>query len=207
MQATTNVTVTIAGQAISSTSTRSAESGTYIDPVVPPGEAGTLTGRTDNDTGEATLGSGHGITDGMTVDVHWDGGVRYGMTVGTVAGTTVPVDGGAGDNLPSTSTPIVVSPANRVNVAIDGDEVDLVAMKLETTDASIATQGHVAFYDADNILVAALPLTANRVKLIDVAGGDANPLTGDPITYAMVSNAHPTSDAVLKMGILQDPTP
>ena len=73
--------------------------------------AGTLTTRTDDDTGVLTLTSGHGVMTGNEVDVYWgeDGEhSRLEMTVGTVSGTTVPIDGGTGDNLPATSTAVHV---------------------------------------------------------------------------------------------------
>lgn len=76
------------------------------DPIIPAAKAGSLTTRTDNDTGTLTMtDSGHGIGTGNRLDVYWtnaDGtqGRRIGMTVGTVSGTSVPIDGGSGDNLP-----------------------------------------------------------------------------------------------------------
>ena len=65
---------------------------------LPIAKAGTLTTRTEDDTGEATLGAGHGITTGAIVDIYWSGGRRYGVTVGTVAGNVVPfgAPGGTG---------------------------------------------------------------------------------------------------------------
>ena len=39
------------------------------DPTLPAGKAGTLTDRTDADTGIITVAEGHGITDSDTVDV------------------------------------------------------------------------------------------------------------------------------------------
>lgn len=72
--------------------------------------AGTLTTRTDNDTGTLTLSSGHGVMTGNTVDVFWNdhANSRLGMTVGTVSGTSVPIDGGTGDNLPAAATAVQV---------------------------------------------------------------------------------------------------
>lgn len=76
------------------------------DNVLAAAKTGALTTRTDDDTGELTMDSGHGITTGARLDVYWDGGARYGMTVGTVATNAVPIDGGAGDNLPADETDI-----------------------------------------------------------------------------------------------------
>lgn len=71
---------------------------------------GELTTRTDNDTGEITADSaGHTVATGDLVNVYWDGGERLAMTVGTVAGTTIPIDGGVGDNLPVVNSLVVVT--------------------------------------------------------------------------------------------------
>lgn len=78
-------------------------------PKTASGLVGILTARTDADTGEITMSSAnHPVETGDTVDVSWAGGSRTDMTVGTVSGSTVPIDGGSGDDLPATSTPVVV---------------------------------------------------------------------------------------------------
>jgi hypothetical protein len=54
-----------------------------IDPVdieLPPGSAGTLSTRTDRDTGIATVSPNHNIHAGELVDVYWNGGLRHSMT-------------------------------------------------------------------------------------------------------------------------------
>lgn len=110
-----NQSFVCAGLSIRATGTTSCDSGLGTEVSVPAGKAGTLTTRTDNDTGTVTMSSGsHGVLTGDKVDIYWtDAGVkkqRRGMTVGTVSGTSVPIDGGTGDdNLPTTSTALVVS--------------------------------------------------------------------------------------------------
>lgn len=74
------------------------------------GAVGELTTRTDADTGELTMATAnHGISTGDTVNLTWDGGSRSDVTVGNVSGTTVPIDGGTGTDLPATSTDITVT--------------------------------------------------------------------------------------------------
>jgi hypothetical protein len=87
--------------------------------VIPDGTArtGVLTARTDFDTGTITMDdSGHGITTGQTLAVWWstfgDGQIR-GMTVGTVSGKSVPIDGGTGSPLPDVGTAVTVADAIR----------------------------------------------------------------------------------------------
>jgi hypothetical protein len=55
-----------------------------VDVDLPAGKAGTLTTRTNNTDGAATLSAGHGILTADVVDIYWDGGCRYGAIVGTV---------------------------------------------------------------------------------------------------------------------------
>jgi len=76
----------------------------------PHSVAGTLTTRTDDDTGTLTLSTGHGVMTGNTVDVFWNDGAnsRTGMTAGTVSGNSVPIDGGSGDVLPAATTAVNV---------------------------------------------------------------------------------------------------
>jgi len=195
------------GITISAGKTRESDAAEGLTPALPTGKAGTLTARTDNDTGEATLGSGHGVTTGMKVDVYWAGGRRYGMTVGTVAGLVVPIDGGAGDNLPSTSTPLVVTPQVQVTLSLDGDLLVLFGIKAEYVSQASAAKAQVSFYDAANDLIAHIDLNANQLTVIDVAGGDANPFVGDPITYVKATNGSATEACTLKIVRAQDSTP
>lgn len=73
-------------------------------------KVGTLTTRTSDTAGTATLESGHGVTSSATNQTfYWvENGLlksRRNTTIGTVSGTSVPFSGGTGDNLPATSTP------------------------------------------------------------------------------------------------------
>lgn len=84
------------------------------DPISYPvrDEDGTLTARTDANTGIITVASHTVRTDPSNVHpvtVTWTGGSRTGMRVTSVSETTISIDGGSGDDLPSTSTSIVVT--------------------------------------------------------------------------------------------------
>lgn len=196
----------IGGMSISSVQNREADNAAAFSPTIPVGTAGVLTTRTDNDTGTITA-AGHGIPDTTVVDVYWAGGARYGMVTGSADTDTFVIDGGSGDNLPAQTTALVVSPRFNINIALDGDEAELVALKLETADLNSTLRGHVAFFDADDDEIAAMPLTANDVQLYDIGGGSDNPFTGDPITYARASVSSSTETGVLRIGVLQDSTP
>lgn len=172
-------------------------------------KTGTLTTRTDDNTGTLTMSGGHGITDAQVIDVYWSGGVRYGMTVGTVATNSVPIDGGSGDNLPAQDTAITAVVQKSINLAIDGDEADFIAVCLETIDKTLRTAGHIQFRDAANDEIAEIDLVANVAQVWDITGGSANPFTGDPITNLKVSQANSTSTETYTLKIIgvQDASP
>jgi hypothetical protein len=170
-------------------------------------KTGTLSTRTDNTDGELTMTTGHGITTGQIIDLYWTGGVRYGVVVGTVATNAVPISGGAGDNLPTASTAITAVVQLSVNLAIDGDETDILAVIFETTDTSIRTAAHIQFRDASNDEIAEIDFVTNVPQVWDIAGGSANPFTGDPITNLKVSQANSTTTATLKIIGVQDASP
>lgn len=178
-----------------------------IEVTLPAAKAGTLTTRTDDNTGEATLGSGHGITDGMIVDVYWSGGVRYGMTVGTVAALVVPIDGGAGDNLPTEDAAITLVQQVNINVSIDGDRVQILGIAAEYADPASTAQAHVLFEDSAGDDIAELDLTANTPLIYNIAAGVSNPFTGDPITSCKASNGSSSAAATLKITGVVDATP
>lgn len=168
-------------------------------------KAGQLTTRTDNDTGTLTMAGGHGITTGARLDVYWtntDGtvGRHYGMTVGTVATNSVPIDGGAGDNLPAlnaaitamvpTAETITVTGDNAVAVAADSDTPATVifAQSGGTTIKVVRLDGDAAYFWRDDS-VDATPL------------GAANPLAGGAVGKVYMSHgdsaaAHPVRAAV-----------
>lgn len=200
------ISLSAGGVDVRQTITRTVENLNVYEVSLPVGKAGTLTARTDNDTGEATLGSGHGITDGMIVDVYWSGGVRYGMTVGTVASLVVPLDGGAGDNLPSTSTALVVTEQEVINTSLDGDTLAIIGVSLEVATGSTG-KGHVDFQDSGDSSIEEIDLVGNAPAIYDIEGGATNVFTGNPITHCQASNGSSTVAATLKIIAGSDATP
>jgi hypothetical protein len=120
---TANKTVSIGGVTFTQTKSRSVHQNITSKRMIDAAKSGTLSTRTDNDTGIATLSAGHGITTGSKVDVYWTGGKRYGVTVGTVSGNSVPLDLGSGNNYPSQSTAITVCLRIVEPFLVDGDDV------------------------------------------------------------------------------------
>lgn len=172
-------------------------------------KAGTLTTRTDDNTGTLTMTTGHGITTGQIVDIYWSGGVQRTVTVGTVSVDSVPFDLGIGDVLPIATTAVTVCVHKSINLAIDGDNADIVAVILETNDKSLRTAGNVQFLDAASDVIAEIDLVANVPQVWDIEGGSANPFTGDPITNlkATQGNSTSTETYTLKIVGVQDASP
>lgn len=190
--------------------TRTGSGAIGVDEDLPVAQTGTLTTRTDANTGTITMSSGsHTIATSNVVDVYWDGGVQYGVTVGTVSTTSVPIDSGSGDDLPAQDTVVTIVPQTSINVSIDGDNAGLIAVLLETTDKSLRTAGHVQFNDSGASEIAEIDLVSNVPKVYDLAGGDANPFTGNPITAAKATQGNSTSSQTytLKIVGVQDATP
>ena len=144
-----------------------------IDTVLPVGQAGTLTTRTDNDTGVATLSTGHGIISTDKVDVFWTGGSRYNMTA-TVATNAVTVDGGSGDNLPAQDTVLVVTKPASFDATFDGDNLVLIG-------AGASQDTRLSFLDS----------------------GTATPITGNAVASVKASNASSTTTSNFKLTGLQ----
>jgi hypothetical protein len=164
---------------------------------LPAGKAGALTTRTSDTVGEATMATGHGITTGALVDVYWDGGVRYGVTVGTVNGQAVPLtDSGAGDVLPADETPIVIGLVTVIDTDFDGDKAAMLA-------ALTTKRGHVDFRTAAASAHAA-ELQANEAYQWASDTGVTNPLASDDITAVRMSNGDSTGTAVGKLGVIYD---
>lgn len=189
--------------------TRSNSGPIGLDDTLTAAKTGTLTTRTDANTGTLTMTAGHGITDGQIIDIYWSGGVQYGVTVGTVSTNSVPIDSGIGDDLPIATTAITAVVQKSINLAIDGDETDILAIVLETVDKTIRTAAHIQFIDAAADEIAQIDLVANVPQVWDIAGGAANPFTGDPITTLKASQANSTSTETYSLKIIgvQDASP
>lgn len=174
---------------------------------LPVASSGTLSTRTDNDTGVLTVGSGHGITTSDLADVYWSGGARFGMTVSGSGSTTIGVDGGTGDNFPSEAAAITVDAQVQVNAAVNGDEVEILGMQMLRTTPNSTARGHASFQESDNTEIAEMEFSGSVPQVHDIAGGATNIFTGDPIAKVMISNGSSTETATFKLAWVEDSTP
>lgn len=168
---------------------------------VPAAIAGTLTARTDTDTGELTLEGSHGVTTGNRIDVYWSGGSRRGMTVGTVDAQDVPIDGGTGDALPTASTAIAASVPVEEAFLIDGDSILLIAARADY-------RGMIVMADADETEIHAIATGSQtddgKSYVWDSATGSANPTSGDDVAKAFFSHASTNSSVNMKLAVFNN---
>lgn len=206
MTARYNVSATIAGQSMIGGKTRIADNEAAYSPVIPAGKTVTAWVKTDANTAGCNLPGGHGYSNG-NFDVYWEGGRRYGVP-GTISSNALTLDGGTGDDFPASATVgVVVCRQVQVNIVIDGDNLALFVAKAHFADPAADAPAGLTLFDAEDDQIARLDLEANRLTVIDVEGGDANPFTGDPIAYAFASNGNPAAAVTLQIGVAQDSTP
>jgi hypothetical protein len=190
-------TVNSGGASIQGQQTDTAEGTLNLEVTLAAGKAGTLTTRTDNDTGVATLSTGHGIISTDVVDVYWAGGLRRGM-VATVSTNAVTIDGGAGSNLPSTTTALVVCKQTEAVFIVDGDLIQFFAVGANQRCS-------VDFQNASNTSQIAYQVLANTVQPPwSASGGLTSPYAGIDIQKAKLSNGSSTASCLVKVAALVD---
>jgi hypothetical protein len=167
---------------------------------VPAAKIGALTTRTDDNTGVLTMNASHGITTGASLDVYWSGGQRLGMTVGTVATNSVPIDGGSGDNLPADETAITAMVPIEEPLLVDGDEVSGIEFYADAL-------GNISLLDD----AAAVALTKElggttaqdqRSYVWMAARDPVNPIAGDAIEVVRFSHGNSSKTATMRAQLL-----
>lgn len=196
--------ISVGGVSSSGTNTRDCDSQIGHDPEVPAGQAGTLTTRTDNDTGVITLDDAAvpTVTTSDTVCVFWDGGYRYGCTVTAVGATTVTVDVGTGTNLPVLTTAVVVAKEVTVDTDLDGDLV-----KVFTVSLPGGGDLHFRILDATGTATTVL---VNRLDAGEVVAWNDSSIFTNPFAAADINSVVVAQDGLtavdLAMGFGYDST-
>lgn len=206
---THGISVSGGGTSIQAVVTRTNSGVISLEDTLTAAKAGTLTTRTDDNTGTLTMTTGHGITTGQIVDIFWSTGVQRTVTVGTVSVDSVPFDLGIGDVLPIATTAVTVCVQKSITLLIDGDNADIVAAVVTTIDTTLRTAANVQFKDAAGDVIAEVDFTTNVPQVWDIEGGSANPFTGDPITNLKATQASTstTETWTLKIIGVQDASP
>lgn len=166
-----------------------------LTPSVPAAKAGTLTTRTDANTGTFTMSSGHGFSTSDLIDVYWSGGKRHGMTA-TVTGDSVVLDGGTGDDLPVATTAITASEPTEVAFAVDGDTLTLLL-------GSADVEGYIGLFDDTGTpaLVDTMNVGPNRSDIWTASQGETNPVAGHILTLAKFSHGETSEKTMTLIGI------
>lgn len=175
-----NINLSVGGVSISGNVSATGDGQISVNPTLAVGWAGSLTTRTDDNTGVVTATeAGHTIADSDVCDVFWEGGIRYGMTA-DVTGTAITLDGGAGDNLPIATTEVVVCKRTVVNCAFDGDDLQMLGMQAPyRAHVDFRDSGDASLYAAELVAgvpqawFASFPITGNAVATIHMSNGDS----------------------------------
>jgi len=160
-------------------------------PAIVAAQTGTLTTRTSDTAGIATLSTGHGIETGDVVDVYFAAGVRYGMTT-TVATNAVTLASGAGDVLPLQDAAVTVVVQTAVEVNFDGDDAQIIGV-FYRNPSDTGAKASLDLQDAADASIEAIDLVHEKANgadaaIYDIANGDTNVFTGNRITHGAASH-------------------
>jgi hypothetical protein len=175
----------VAGVSFDGTVDRTNTGGLPVEVALPAAVAGSLTTRTDDNTGVVTTVAAHGLTTSDKVDVFWAAGCRYGMDA-TVAGLAVTVDGGAGDNLPIATTAVTIVEQVVIDCAdFDADLLTQFAVQAINPPARM----HIQFQETGLAEAAARDIASGEVWFWSDDTGTTNPMATKHVTQAMATNA------------------
>lgn len=174
------------GVSISGANRRECDTVIDLDYSPEAGQAGTLSTRTDDDEGTLTLGAGHTVTTGATIDIYWATGMRYGVTVGTVSGTSVPFSGGAGDNLPIATTAVFACIQTAKDVDVVGNNIQLFAL-------SSAYRASIDFLASGGTVLLHVEIPAGESREWYADSIHTNPLAGVTVASVVVTSGTATA--------------
>lgn len=163
-------------------------------------KTGQLTTRTDNDTGTLTMTGGHGIVTADKIFIFWTDpttGILMSRRsiVGTVAVNSVPIDLGAGDNLPTNLTNVTVSVANSESVLVTGNSVTAIQFYA-------ARNASVQVTDASDVELDAHTLEAGEAYLWYTGSGVTSPLAGDAVAKVKFGNGDSAGTCAVEANFL-----
>lgn len=192
INASYNRSLIISGLNFAIGTTVSSDLATTFSESIAAAKAGTLSVRTDANTGTLTMASGHGITTGARLDLYWSGGRRYGVTVGSVSGTSVPIDLGAGDDLPAVDTAITAQVPTSEAVVVTGDDAVSIAVSADQA-------GTAVFAASDNSTILAVELTSTGLSYVWTTNdGGTNPFAGASVAKVFLSQPSATVAATMQ---------
>ncbi len=194
--AVVRITVGVGGDTIISQQTITDDNDGTTGVEIGPAKTGTLTTRTDANTGTLTMAASHGITTGARLDLYWDGGMRRGITVGTVSVNSVPIDLGSGDDLPIATTAITAMVPDEEAVVITGDDVSFIAFGFGGTPPA-AAEAQFVLADSGDAELFYINLDGSRKGFVWCEGAGENPVAGDAIAKVFLSHGDSTAARTL----------
>lgn len=198
-QAILTTTGSIGGIAIQGQASRTTDGQIGHEVSVPAAKSGTITSHSGDPVDYVCDIPSHGFSGGEVVDVYWDGGQRYAVTVESVDGDDATLTDSAdvgGDAWPADATAITVCE----HVTVD---TDFVGNLMEALACVCAAKAEVLFWSAADAVLLAVPLVASRPYTWMYGDGHTNPLAGDTVAYATVTQGS-TSAATVKIGVNYD---
>ena len=168
-----------------------------------PGKAGTVSLKSDANTGELTLAGGHGILTGDVVDIHWRiAGTNYcqrKVTVGTVSGNVVPIDSGVGDDLPAAPQAIVCCKQRSEKVTANSAGLQILGLLAKDVTGVAVEGAQLGFVTGGGSVAYAPLLHLDDLVQSDVVAGEANPLGGTDIATLTMTNGSATVSIELQV--------
>lgn len=200
-----NRSFTLGGKTFGDTRTVSDDASAVAEFLVPAAQPGVLSVRTNNNTGTLTMNVvGHGIITGQIIDLYWTDAngnqqCQHQITVGTVAGTSVPIASGAGTNLPAAAFNVIVGVRVSVAVALVGNNVSGIVVYGDSSgcfDFLTSAPAEIATWF--------LPSQANSAlcKEWDKVNGDVNPLVGATLASVAMSHSNIVLAQTMRVGFM-----
>ena len=183
---TVTVTAGVGGMSVTRAASLTADGLTLRDPSVAAAKAGSLTLRTNDTDGTVTTTDSGAFTTADVIDLYWSGGRRYGVVVGTVSGTSVPISGGAGDNLPVADTAVTAMVPGAEDFTVGYAGLQALVAKCDTT-------GLATFLASGGSVVRGADLAGPNGGYVGGGGGGAtNPFGTTNVTDVRLSHASST---------------
>lgn len=187
-----------AGKSFGEVTTLNTDGAIVHEVSAPKADPGVLTTRTTDTAGTITMDDGgHAVTTGSFISIFFSTGVSRHATVGTVSGTSVPFTLATGDVLPSAATAVKVGVDQKLEVAVDGDDVKAILLKT-------AQKGVFIFTEVDEVEDFAKVLKLGKVFAFVAGGSDPNPLVGLTLTNVYVSHDDTAAAAEMVLSLPYD---
>lgn len=183
ISATLQKSISFGGASFSEATNLTGDVADTVDVTVLPAQPAALTVRTDNATGTLTMvNSNHGIITGQIIDLYFSSTLcRRQVVAGTVAGTSVPITIGTGDNLPIATTHISVGIPKERAFNIVGNNLQVIAL-------TSPVQGQFVVVDNSEAELAHYHNLGGNVNIWYNTDGTTNPLAG--VTAVKVWSSH-----------------